>query len=42
MTQRRVVITGMGIGDGFLEADGERIYTATDLKVVLSSQKAGG
>ena len=32
----------MGIGDGFLEADGERIYTATDLKVVLSSQKAGG
>ncbi len=31
----------LGIADGWLKADGEQIYTATDLKVGLSSVKAG-
>lgn len=30
----------LGIADGWLEADGERIYTASDLKVALSKEKA--
>lgn len=30
----------LGIADGWLKADGETIYTAKDLKVGLSSQKA--
>lgn len=31
----------LGIGDGWLKADGETIYIAKDLKVALSSEKAG-
>jgi len=30
----------LGIADGWLKADGEKIYQATDLKVGLSKQKA--
>ncbi|EBX4816745.1 beta-hydroxydecanoyl-ACP dehydratase, partial [Salmonella enterica subsp. enterica serovar Newport] len=30
----------MGIADGWLKADGEQIYSATDLKVVLAKQDA--
>ena len=30
----------LGIGDGWLKADGETIYKATDLKVGLSKQAA--
>ena len=30
----------LGIGDGWLKADGETIYTATDLKVGLFKQAA--
>jgi 3-hydroxyacyl-[acyl-carrier protein] dehydratase/trans-2-decenoyl-[acyl-carrier protein] isomerase len=31
----------LGIADGWLKADGETIYWATDLKVGLSREKAG-
>ena len=31
----------LGIADGWLKADGETIYTASDLKVGLSKEKAG-
>ncbi len=31
----------LGIADGWLKADGETIYNATDLKVGLSKEKAG-
>jgi 3-hydroxyacyl-[acyl-carrier protein] dehydratase/trans-2-decenoyl-[acyl-carrier protein] isomerase len=31
----------LGIADGWLKADGESIYTATDLKVGLVKQNAG-
>ena len=37
------VMTGrlnLGIADGWLKADGQLIYTATDLKVGLSKEKA--
>ena len=30
----------LGIADGWLKADGEQIYSATDLKVGLSRQSA--
>jgi 3-hydroxyacyl-[acyl-carrier protein] dehydratase/trans-2-decenoyl-[acyl-carrier protein] isomerase len=30
----------LGIADGWLKADGETIYRATDLKVGLSKEKA--
>ncbi|MEL6751036.1 MAG: 3-hydroxyacyl-[acyl-carrier-protein] dehydratase FabA [Pseudomonadota bacterium] len=30
----------MGLADGWMKADGEQIYTATDLKVVLAKDKA--
>jgi 3-hydroxyacyl-[acyl-carrier protein] dehydratase / trans-2-decenoyl-[acyl-carrier protein] isomerase len=30
----------LGIADGWLKADGETIYNATDLKVGLSKEKA--
>jgi len=30
----------LGIADGWLKADGETIYTAKDLKVGLSKEKA--
>jgi len=30
----------LGIADGWLKADGEQIYQASDLKVVLSKEKA--
>ena len=30
----------LGIADGWLKADGEQIYTASDLKVGLSKEKA--
>ena len=30
----------LGIADGWLKADGETIYTATDLKVGLAKQEA--
>jgi 3-hydroxyacyl-[acyl-carrier protein] dehydratase/trans-2-decenoyl-[acyl-carrier protein] isomerase len=32
----------LGIGDGWLKADGEPIYAATDLRVGLSKQPAQG
>jgi 3-hydroxyacyl-[acyl-carrier protein] dehydratase/trans-2-decenoyl-[acyl-carrier protein] isomerase len=32
----------LGIGDGILKADGEPIYTASDLRVGLFEAEAGG